>query len=183
MRCFMTAMILSMVLGSCAPPPPASPGAHLAVCFTPGQDCEDEIVAAVGEARVSVLVQAYELTSAPIAAALESDAARGVKVSILLDKSQRHGRGAKSWELAADGIPVAIDYRPAIAHNKVMVIDESLPSATVITGSFNFTRGAQDRNAENLLIVRGAPTLVKAYADNWRRRAAISEPLGSRDDQ
>lgn len=39
-----------------------------------------------------------------------------------------------------------------IAHNKVMVID----GRTVITGSFNFTKAAEESNAENLLVIDDA---------------------------
>ena len=42
-----------------------------------------------------------------------------------------------------------IDAEHAIAHNKVMIID----GETVITGSFNFTKAAEENNAENLLII------------------------------
>ena len=43
-----------------------------------------------------------------------------------------------------------IDAQHAIAHNKVMIID----GETVITGSFNFTKAAEENNAENLLVFR-----------------------------
>ena len=61
-------------------------------------------------------------------------------------------------------MPTAIDAAHSIAHNKVMVIDE----ATVITGSFNFTKAAEESNAENLLIVRETPALAGKYLSNWR---------------
>jgi len=50
-----------------------------------------------------------------------------------------------------------------------MVID----GATVITGSFNLTAAAQSHNAENLLVIRDA-ALATRYAENWRRRRAVS---------
>ena len=63
------------------------------------------------------------------------------------------------------GIQTLIDDKHAIAHNKVMVID----STTVITGSFNFTKAAEERNAENLLVIKEAPELVQAYTQtSWR---------------
>jgi phosphatidylserine/phosphatidylglycerophosphate/cardiolipin synthase-like enzyme len=52
--------------------------------------------------------------------------------------------------LANQGVPTKIDATHAIAHNKVMIIG----GETVITGSFNFTKAAQARNCENLLIIR-----------------------------
>ncbi len=63
-------------------------GASYSVCFTPGQDCEGEIVGAITSARQSILVQAYSFTSSPIAKALVEAKNRGVDVRVILDKSQ-----------------------------------------------------------------------------------------------
>lgn len=59
----------------------------------------------------------------------------------------------------------------AIAHNKVMIID----SQAVITGSFNFTRAAELRNAENLLIIR-SKELAEYYRREWAEHKAHSAP-------
>ena len=40
--------------------------------------------------------------------------------------------------------------------------------------SFNFTRAAQEKNAENLLVVH-EPALAARYAENWLVHAAHSE--------
>lgn len=50
-----------------------------------------------------------------------------------------------------------------LAHNKIMVIDR----AVVITGSFNFTKAAEEVNAENLLVIRDSGLAAK-YAANWQ---------------
>jgi phosphatidylserine/phosphatidylglycerophosphate/cardiolipin synthase-like enzyme len=55
---------------------------------------------------------------------------------------------------------------------KVMVID----STTVLTGSFNFTKAVAEKNAENLLVMKDAPELVKAYEANVQAHAAHSHP-------
>ena len=62
------------------------------------------------------------------------------------------------------GIPVFIDDQPAIAHNKIIIVDDSI----VLTGSYNWTRAAELRNAENLLIIRDKE-LVRQYEDNFQR--------------
>jgi phosphatidylserine/phosphatidylglycerophosphate/cardiolipin synthase-like enzyme len=62
------------------------------------------------------------------------------------------------------GIPVYIDSAHQIAHNKIMIIDRS----TVITGSFNFTKSAEEKNAENLLVIPSKELAAKYYK-NWRR--------------
>jgi phosphatidylserine/phosphatidylglycerophosphate/cardiolipin synthase-like enzyme len=108
----------------------------------------------------------------PIAAALMEAKRRGVDVRAVLDRSQRTERYSGASFLANAGIPVVIDEKPAIAHNKVLVID----AVTTITGSFNFTRAAQKHNAENVFVIRGDREIARRYADNWQSRARVSVP-------
>jgi phosphatidylserine/phosphatidylglycerophosphate/cardiolipin synthase-like enzyme len=63
--------------------------------------------------------------------------------------------------VAHEGMPTRIDAHHAISQNKVIIID----GETVLTGSFNFTKAAQEKNAENLLILHD-PTLAVAYSKN-----------------
>jgi phosphatidylserine/phosphatidylglycerophosphate/cardiolipin synthase-like enzyme len=90
------------------------------------------------------------ITCAPIAKALLNAHKRGVKIEVLLDRSQRKEKYSSPDFLANQGITIKIDSQHAIAHNKVMVID----GETVITGSFNFTKAVEENNIENLLIIR-----------------------------
>lgn len=132
------------------------------VCFTPGGNCTEQIVKALGDAKSSILVQAYGFTSAHIAKALLEAHKRGVQVQVILDKSQRTEKYSSADFLANQGVPTRIDASHAISHNKVMIIDGEM----VITGSFNFTKAAQEKNAENLLIIRD-PALAAQYTQNW----------------
>jgi phosphatidylserine/phosphatidylglycerophosphate/cardiolipin synthase-like enzyme len=132
------------------------------------------VVDEIARARRSILVQAYSFTSVPILAALKAAHARGVEVEVIVDKtSARVSKSGSRYSAATyfsnAGIPVWVDTRVSIAHNKVMVLD----GATVITGSFNFTAAAQSHNAENLLVVRDA-ALAERYRENWERRQAVS---------
>ncbi len=148
-------------------------GTQYEVCFTPGQDCTGEIVEALAIAKHSIYVQAYSFTSKPIANALVTAKKRGVDVKVILDKSQyKAEKYSASQFLDNQNVPVWIDSKPAIAHNKIMIIDES----TVITGSFNFTKAAQDKNAENLLIIHNSE-LAKQYLVNWQSRQKESFSL------
>jgi phosphatidylserine/phosphatidylglycerophosphate/cardiolipin synthase-like enzyme len=107
----------------------------LQVFFSPTGGCTQAIVEQLNEAKKSVLVQAYSFTSAPIAKAVVDAHKRGVKVRVILDRSQRSERYSSATFLQNNGLAPLIDAKHAIAHNKVMVID----GETVITGSFNFT--------------------------------------------
>jgi phosphatidylserine/phosphatidylglycerophosphate/cardiolipin synthase-like enzyme len=146
--------------------------AEISTCFTPGQDCTGLIVDQLDRARMRVLVQAYGMTSEPIMQALAQARRRGVDVRVLLDKSNEQERYTAATFLLNQGVAVLIDDKVAIAHNKVMVIDDQ----HVITGSFNFTKAAQERNAENVLLIRQSPELAANYSQNWRNRASVSRP-------
>ncbi|WP_232019634.1 phospholipase D family nuclease [Candidatus Rickettsiella viridis] len=146
---------------------------RIQVCFTPGQNCTMQITDVLDNAKKSIAVQAYSFTSVPIAKHLVEARKRGVVVKVILDKSQKSQKYSASRFLLNQHIPVWIDYKPAIAHNKIMIIDEK----EVITGSFNFTKAAQNKNAENVLIIRDL-TLAKRYMENWQRRQAASEVFG-----
>lgn len=147
------------------------PQASYTVCFTPQENCTQKIVATINNAVSNIWVQAYSFTSRPIADALLDATQRGVQVKIIIDKVNLKP-GSTPRFLARHQIPVWVDKKPAIAHNKVMIIDQT----KVITGSFNFTRAAQYSNTENVLIIDDA-TLAKKYLQNWQLRQAKSEKL------
>jgi len=140
------------------------------VYFSPNGGCTDAIVREIGNAKSEILVQAYSFTSAPIARALTNAHKQGIEVEAILDKSQRSERYTAATYLKNAGIPVYIDSVHAIAHNKIMIIDRE----TIITGSFNFTRAAEEKNAENLLIIKN-PELAKIYLNNWYKHKGHSE--------
>jgi phosphatidylserine/phosphatidylglycerophosphate/cardiolipin synthase-like enzyme len=142
------------------------------VYFSPRGGATEAIVREIGEARKEVLVQAYSFTSVSIARALLEAEKRGVMVEAVLDKSQRNERYTAATFLYNSGIPVRIDDKHAIAHNKIIIIDRQ----TIITGSFNFTKAAEEKNAENLLIIKGNRELARKYLENYYTHLSHSEP-------
>jgi phosphatidylserine/phosphatidylglycerophosphate/cardiolipin synthase-like enzyme len=144
--------------------------AELQACFTPGEDCESLIAREIGTAKREILVQAYGFTSTQIARALADAVKRGVTVRAILDKTNEQKRYGIARYLELAGVPVLIDDKVAIQHNKLILIDQR----TVLSGSFNFTKSAQQKNAENVLIARDEPGLAKRYVENWHRREALS---------
>ena len=100
---------------------------------------------------------------------------RGVNVQVIMDKSQRGEKNTSANFLANVGIPTFIDDRHGLAHNKIMIIDRE----TVITGSYNFSRSAEERNAENILIIK-SKDLAWPYIDNWNQHKRHSEQYQSR---
>lgn len=140
--------------------------------FSPNGGCTDAIVREISKAKSEVLIQAYSFTSVPIAKAIIQAKKRGVKIEAVLDKSQRTGKYSAATFLVNAGIPVLIDAEHAIAHNKIIIIDRN----TLISGSFNFSKAAEEKNAENLLVIKGNPPLVLQYIQNFDHHKRHSEP-------
>lgn len=167
---FIVTMVLSILLYNPFAYSDTFKNSKYDVCFTPGENCTELIVNTIKKAKSSIYLQAYSFTSAPIAQAILQAQKRGVDVKAILDKSQFSASYSASKFLLNQNIPVWNDQRVAIAHNKVIVIDET----TVITGSFNFTKSAQERNAENVLIIADK-ALAHKYLENWNKRMAFSD--------
>jgi phosphatidylserine/phosphatidylglycerophosphate/cardiolipin synthase-like enzyme len=146
------------------------------VFFSPGDNPTGVIVRELGSVKSNVLVQAYSFTSAPIAKALVDAHKRGVKVTVVLDKSQRSEKYSSADFLVNAGVPTFIDANHAIAHNKIMILD----AHRIITGSFNFTKAAEEKNAENLLVLDD-PKLAFRYTTNWQAHASHSVPYEKRE--
>ncbi len=140
------------------------------VCFTPGEDCTQLIIDTIKKSKKNLKIQAYSFTSAPIAQAVIDVQKQGVDVQVILDKSQFTSAYSASTFLLNHRVKVWKDHRVAIAHNKVMIIDDE----TLITGSFNFTQSAQKRNAENVLIIKDKK-IANKYVKNWQKRMAFSD--------
>jgi phosphatidylserine/phosphatidylglycerophosphate/cardiolipin synthase-like enzyme len=138
--------------------------APVEVCFVPSTtNCTDVAVKKIGAAKTSIYVQAYSFTSKPIENALVAAAKRGVKVEVILDRSNVGYKYSGLTVMAAAGIPTVIDSTHAIAHNKVIIIDESV----VIGGSFNYTNAAQHANAENMTVTKDEK-IAALYLANWK---------------
>jgi len=149
---------------------------NIQLCFTPDEKCTPLILKEIALAKDTIYVQAYGMSSPPIVEALIDAHKRGVKVNILLDKSNLNDSWSKMKELIDSGIEVNIDKLPGIAHNKVIIIDLQ----KVITGSFNFTRSADTRNAENVIVIDDK-VIANSYVQNWQLRSSSIESKNASD--
>ena len=138
---------------------------HVQACFTPGQACFPLIQKALETAKQTIHLQAYTFTQKKLTESLIEAAKRGVNVIVILDKSQRTAPYSQYHALKASSIPVYFDTKPAIAHNKIIIIDSKI----LITGSYNFSQAAETKNAENLLIIN-SPELSALYEANFQKR-------------
>jgi phosphatidylserine/phosphatidylglycerophosphate/cardiolipin synthase-like enzyme len=138
--------------------------------FSPGGSALQVVLDSIASAKTSILVACYEFTSRDIAEALEAAAHRGVKVRIVADYKAAQGKYSQIRVMLAAGIPIRLDRKYAIMHDKFIVLDGD----AVETGSFNYTDAAAKHNAENALWQWGVKELAAAYAAEWERLWAES---------
>jgi phosphatidylserine/phosphatidylglycerophosphate/cardiolipin synthase-like enzyme len=171
---------LSLTLAALSPAVPVAsltPGAAVAVCFSPEENCAAFADRAIGNAEREILVGAYGLTTGSIIVeALIRAKQRGIDVRLIADKTTPCERNSAVVPLAAAGVPIWIDDQARIAHAKTMVID----GAVTLTGSYNWTRGAA-ANSENLNLI-SSPAVAAAYAAHWRQRLAVSIRFDRKED-
>ena len=144
------------------------------VCFTPGNTCQQSILHELTAAQESIRIQAYQLEDPQILAALINAKHRNLDVRVIVDKSQvddHKDKTSVAHYLLSNRIPVWVDEKPSIAHNKVILIDDDV----VITGSYNFSEHAL-KNAENEIKITDR-SLYRLYLKNFDNRLKESKKL------
>lgn len=132
------------------PHPAAKAGDTEVECyFAPEDNVEREVVRLIAGARERVDFMAFSFTSPVIAKAMAERISRGVPVRGLFEKRGASGKDSQFDELAALGAQVKKDGNPANMHHKAVIVDNQ----SVAAGSYNFSRNANERNDENLVII------------------------------
>jgi mitochondrial cardiolipin hydrolase len=149
------------------------------VYFSSDQDVERPIVQAIDHTSGSIQAALFEINSAPLIDALRRAAGRGVHVRLLL---QHDGKSASSDTPTHDFLSY-FEVRwsggrlpHGIMHHKFAVFD----SDTVVTGSYNWTRGARRANYENALFEDDAD-VVKAYMQQFQMLWSKGREAGAGD--
>lgn len=146
------------------PPPGSEAEIYATAAFSPGEDCVNTIVGQLGAARSSADICVFTITDNRITSAIREAYRRGVKIRIITDNEKMFDEGSDIEGLAALGIPVRLDVTEYHMHHKFALFD----SRTVLTGSYNWTRGAAEFNEENL-VVTNHPRLFQRFAEVFER--------------
>ncbi len=137
--------------------------------FSPRGGLVEAVIKEIDSAGSRIVVHAHSFPSYEIAKALADAKKRGVKVIVLVDRSQKKEKDTTAFVLGKAEILIYIDSDHVVANNNVMIIDGDV----VITGSFNFTKEAEEKNAENMLIIRSSK-VAALYLKNFDRHMAHS---------
>ncbi len=124
----------------------------LEIYFSPEDDFEQRLLQLLDDASQSIDFLAFAFTNDNIALALIEKHKQGVEVRGVFDKKQNDGflkKYSKYNKLLSNSLDVKLDGNRQTMHNKVFIIDKK----TVVTGSYNFTRKANEKNYENSIVV------------------------------
>ncbi len=127
--------------------------------FSPSLDCENQIIRLLNNSVDSVDIAVYTLTNRPIMRAIEKAHNRGVRVRVITDKKQADHYSSVATRLYQKDVPIKINTEFEIEHNKFAIFD----GQTLITGSFNWTYSASNKNSENCLVITDEPELISQY--------------------
>lgn len=143
--------------------------------FSPNAGAGNLIVNAIQNAKNSIDIAAFVLTSDDIFSALIDSHNRGVVIRVVIDAKSANMNGSDVQALLDQNIPVKLNSEFKIMHNKYIVIDKE----SVQTGSFNYSANADKRNAENALFLNNQPDIAKLYTDNFENLYANSKDIRS----
>ena len=150
---------------------PIASWAEMAVqtCFSPEGRCSAHIIREIDKAQKELLIAVYAFTNDEIARGVAQAKKRGVTVQIVLDREfdaaneKSQGRFLESQKIPVKRLagmkPTKPATEPGLMHQKFAVIDRKI----VFTGSYNWTRSADNSNDENLLWFRDAGPLAEEY--------------------
>jgi phosphatidylserine/phosphatidylglycerophosphate/cardiolipin synthase-like enzyme len=136
-------------------------------CFSRVERCDVLLISLINRANRSVYVAVYSFTRDSLATALISAKERGVEVRVVIERERAYEQGSEYPRLKSAGVDVRLDGNPNSMHHKFMVIDEYI----VVTGSYNWSSAAEDRNDENIVVILDrdvAQRFVQEFERIWQ---------------
>ncbi|MCJ7824702.1 MAG: phospholipase D-like domain-containing protein [Anaerolineales bacterium] len=124
-------------------------GTEVEVYFSPDDYVLQRLLSLVATAEESIEFLAFAFTSDPLAEALIARKSDGVRVRGVIERGQINNSGSEVGQLVLAGLDLRLDTNRYKMHHKVIVIDGEI----VVTGSYNFSRNAEEKNDENVLIL------------------------------
>lgn len=131
---------------------------EIEVYFSPKDKSSIRIVQLIKEAKTYIYIPTFLITHANIANELINAKNRGVDVRIIIDANSTSTRNSKHGLLRRSGILLKTENYAGKLHAKTMIIDDKY----LITGSMNFSNSGENKNDENLLIIKNSK-IAKAH--------------------
>lgn len=164
------------------------PSTRLYPFFSPKDNIREILIEYIKKEEKSICCAIFRLTDPLIAHELLRAHERGIKLTLVIDKEGFSAIYSKLLYLFSKNIsvyiypPIVFDIektqkKEGLMHNKFICLESK---EIVITGSFNYTKSAQDINQENILVVED-PDTYKTYLNHFNYLKTISSPLELKD--
>jgi phosphatidylserine/phosphatidylglycerophosphate/cardiolipin synthase-like enzyme len=140
-------------------------------CFSRVEQCDSLLINLISQAKKSVYVAIYSFTRDGLARALIDAKNRGVEVKVVIEEDNAYGQGSDYQMLKDAGVDVRLDGNPALMHHKFMIVDGEL----MVTGSYNWSTAAEDRNDENFVVIRDKE-VVDRFTQEFNRLLSTARP-------
>ena len=143
-----------------------SAAAEVRVLFSPeaGEEILETLVARIGGAEERIYILMYSFTLEGLAHALVAKHEDGVDLRVVMDRRQAGMKKAVDEALVEAGVPVMRlgGSGGGCMHIKMMIVDDA-----VITGSYNWSQGATEKNDENLLVITDEEEVLNAHLEKF----------------
>jgi len=136
-------------------------------CFSRVERCDVLLISLINRANRSIYVAVYSFTRDSLATALIYAKERGVEVRVVIERERAYEQYSEYQRLKDSNVSVRLDGNPHLMHHKFMVIDEYI----VVTGSYNWSSAAEDRNDENIVVILDrdvAQRFVQEFERIWQ---------------
>ena len=155
-------------------------GTLIETYFSPDDGVSDVIIELINNAEESIFFMAFSFTSDPISEAIQARAEEGVVVAGVMDESQINSNQGGEYDVFAQaGFDIRKDGTEGLMHHKVFIIDERI----VITGSYNFSRSAEERNDENILVIYNSEIAKEFLKEFDRVQVQAEESLENKNEE
>jgi len=134
------------------------------VYFSLYDNPQKAIIKNINQAEAFINIAMYIFTDREIAIPLVKARERGVKVRLYLDQDQVDYKYSQSRFLVQKGIKTRISTNNYIMHNKFAIIDNRI----LLTGSYNCTFSANNRNDENLMVIDD-PEIIEIFQNQFEK--------------
>jgi len=122
---------------------------NINVYFAPEDNVEKIIYQRIKKARKSIRFMQFSFTSDKIGEVIIEKFKEGIQVEGVFEKKGSGTEYSEYTKMKIEDIPVKLDTNKDVMHHKVIIIDDYL----IITGSFNISKNANNKNDENIIII------------------------------
>jgi cardiolipin hydrolase len=132
--------------------------------------CQKEVIKLINNSEKNIKIAVYSINDLEIIESLLNAKERGVEIEILSDRLQAFGNGSRVKLLHQLGFNIKIHSVDRIMHHKFAIFDEKF----AIEGSFNWTRSASTKNAEDCNVFeapKDLEVLNKRFKSLWKRNS------------